>query len=305
MPLQTKGPTGCKQCRRAKKKCTMEQPSCARCLRQDKQCSGYQNAGELRFRDQTLAVTRKFGEKTAQLPLTTMSCWIPPEAPAQSSSMPGPFPILKTGGTGHAFQQSLDSFEKDLPVSVGGSSSKSLSSWIPEHAFTPDSRETDVLDGCSIIGDRRYYMDDAEAGSELFATSRRQSRNVLFNFACLFSIPDTIMPQPEDLAINYFLHHFAFQNGHWDYVIGYAAQPEINPSLTLAIKACGMAALNNVHSTPRAGAWSRHMYGKALSRLNSSLCDPRRSTTDESLIAVNLLSFYEVSWALNHNANKD
>lgn len=111
------------------------------------------------------------------------------------------------------------------------------------------------------------------------------------------SMPDIITPKPEDLATNYFLRHFAFQNGQFEHVIKYASHPEKAPSLTLAIQACGMAALSNVHCMPRAGTWTRQMYGRALKLVNSSLRDEKRSTTDESLIAVNMLSFYEVSYA--------
>jgi hypothetical protein len=135
-----------------------------------------------------------------------------------------------------------------------------------------------------------------EAGNTFSFETGQKPHNFLLDVSHLVRVHETIKPQPEDVAINYFLRHFAFQNGHWDYVIRYAAQPERSPSLVFAIKACGMAALGNAHFTPGAGTWSHHMYGKALNMLNSCLGDRARSTTHESLIAVNMLSFYEVSF---------
>lgn len=41
--------------------------------------------------------------------------------------------------------------------------------------------------------------------------------------------------------------------------------------------------------------WSRNMYLKAIGLLNEALRDPKRSKSDESLIAVTMLSFFEVS----------
>jgi hypothetical protein len=55
-----------------------------------------------------------------------------------------------------------------------------------------------------------------------------------------------------------------------------------------------MAALENVKNVPRGREWSRNMYLKAIRLLNEALQDPKRSRNDESLIAVSMLSFFEV-----------
>lgn len=108
-------------------------------------------------------------------------------------------------------------------------------------------------------------------------------------------LPGSIMPKPEDVAIHYFLSCFTF-NGHWDYVPRYAAIPDMDPCLTLAIKACGMAALDNVKFVPEGRAWSRKLYVQALGMLNGALRDSKRSRKDESLIAVSMLGLYEVGF---------
>ena len=50
---------GCEPCRKAKKKCTLERPSCARCVRLREMCTGYRDAWTLRVRDQTTSVQAK------------------------------------------------------------------------------------------------------------------------------------------------------------------------------------------------------------------------------------------------------
>ena len=172
--------------------------------------------------------------------------------------------------------------------------STSLSSWVPEDVSATNSRDSNTLSSC-VTGSYTYDVGSDEAGNAFPCQRAQEPHDFLLDPSHYVSVPETIMPQPEDVAINYFLCHFAFQNGSWDYVVRYAAQPEQSPSLVFAIKACGMTALSNVHYSPGAAIWSRRMYGKALSLLNLSLCDRTRSTSDESLIAVNMLSFYEVS----------
>lgn len=110
------------------------------------------------------------------------------------------------------------------------------------------------------------------------------------------TLPQYIEPRADDVAVSYFLNCFT-ANGHWTYILKYAARPSLDPCLTLAIKACGIAALENVRSVPMGRDWSRNMYLKAIGLLNEALRDPKRSKSDESLIAVTMLSFFEV-WSI-------
>jgi hypothetical protein len=60
-----------------------------------------------------------------------------------------------------------------------------------------------------------------------------------------------------------------------------------------------MAALENVRYIPRGREWSRNAYMKAITLLNETLQDPVGSKKDESLMAVNMLSFFEVGRPLH------
>lgn len=222
----------------------------------------------MRFRDQTLKVTRKYRVETADHVLITATATS--EAEREASNV-------------------------ELVSSMGGFPAIFLDHWIPVNASGANPENAKSLPG-HVDGNHACESAGDETGNTFSFETGQKPHNFSLDVSHLGSVYGTIMPQPEDIAMNYFLRHFAFQNGHWGYVIRYAALPEQSPSLVFAIKACGMAALGNAHFTPGAGTWSHHMYGKALNLLNSTLSDRTRSTTDESLIAVNMLSFYEVSF---------
>lgn len=101
-----------------------------------------------------------------------------------------------------------------------------------------------------------------------------------------------LKPKPDDLAVTYFYNQFT-SNSHWDFMREFARKPKIDPCLELAIKACGMAALDNVESVVLGRDYARSQYVEALSLLNDALRDPKRCRTDEALIAVAMLGYYE------------
>lgn len=55
---------GCDACRIAKKGCTLERPSCARCLRLGKTCTGYRDTSQLQLRDETRAIRFKYERRS-------------------------------------------------------------------------------------------------------------------------------------------------------------------------------------------------------------------------------------------------
>jgi hypothetical protein len=106
-------------------------------------------------------------------------------------------------------------------------------------------------------------------------------------------ITTSLAPHAEAVAMNFFLHRF-ISDGYWKYVPDRAFGQGQNGFLASAAKACGMAALNNVQNIPQGGACSRRMYAEALNLVNTALLDPHRTSADDVLIAVLMLSFYEV-----------
>lgn len=101
-----------------------------------------------------------------------------------------------------------------------------------------------------------------------------------------------LKPAADDVATTYFFKNFT-SNSHWDFMRMFATQSKMDPCLELAIKACGMAALDNIESVVMGKDYARSMYVEALGFLNEALRDPIRSKTDESLIAVAMLGYYE------------
>lgn len=127
-------------------------------------------------------------------------------------------------------------------------------------------------------------------------SSAQQWPNDLMYAMRMSSLPRSIGPKADEIAVSYFLNCFT-ASGHWDHILNYAALPNLDPCLTLSIKACGMAAFENIRNVPHGREWSRNMYLKAIGLLNEALREPKRSKSDESLIAVTMLSFFEVGAA--------
>ena len=100
-------------------------------------------------------------------------------------------------------------------------------------------------------------------------------------------------PTAEDLGTNYFFTNFTSEDGHWYFLRNYEKTAKANPVLGYAIKACGLAALDNVHGVEMGRSYSRNLYAQALALLNKALRDPRQSKTDVSLIAVAMLGYFE------------
>jgi hypothetical protein len=96
------------------------------------------------------------------------------------------------------------------------------------------------------------------------------------------------------LGTTYFYSHFASTDGHWRYLRESEKKSRLAPVLSLAIRACGVAAVDNVHGIVRGRDYSRSLYGEALKLLNAALGDARKCRMDENLIAVVLLGYFEV-----------
>lgn len=120
------------------------------------------------------------------------------------------------------------------------------------------------------------------------------------NFESLYAldqvaIPHTLVQNVDELATTYFFNQFTSQNGHWTWLRDQARSSHMDPVLELAIRACGIASFDNVEHIAKGREYSRTLYAEALGLLNSALRDPKRSKTDDSLVAVAMLGYYEVS----------
>jgi len=105
----------------------------------------------------------------------------------------------------------------------------------------------------------------------------------------LITVP--LKPKPEDIAITYFYNQFTSAY-HWKFLRDFSML-QMDSCLDLAIKACGMAAFNNVHRDAMGKTYATAMYANALDLLNQRLSDAKCCRSDESLIAVILLGYYE------------
>ncbi|KAK6435177.1 hypothetical protein LTR95_008641 [Oleoguttula sp. CCFEE 5521] len=267
MVYRGKPSAGCEQCRLAKKRCTLEQPACVRCVKLRKPCSGYRDTTALQIQDETVAVTRKAeGRKAGHSTAVVRSRTTAPGA---------------TNTATQSWSQPLEASQTQWRVSQY--STPSSSEYIPD-SFDPPVFSTDlpILDPTDEEDVYRPAPPDEAVSADFFSNLSTVTSWITRGF----------LPRADEVATSYFLSCFTSQ-GHWEYVPRYAAVPRMDPCLTLAIKACGMAALDNVRYVPQGRVWSRNVYGKALGMLNESLRDGEKCRTDESLIAVSVLSLYE------------
>jgi len=289
MVYRGKPSAGCENCRKAKKKCTLEQPACTRCVKLNKQCSGYRDTTGLQIQDETLSVTRKAERKNAQA-----SFMVTPATPQPKTQTATPAPDHTWDVEASRSQTVSDDFL--LPATYG-ISKRNTPSLLSTRASTPvgipTPRTTHSESSSSSEGTIELPRDEDAYATAFDAGSTQQWPSDSRYTTAMSSLPRSIGPKADEVAVSYFLNCFT-ASGHWDYILNYAALPSLDPCLTLAIKACGMAAFENIRNVPLGREWSRNMYLKAIGLLNEALRDPKRSKSDESLIAVSMLSFFEV-----------
>lgn len=247
---------GCENCRKAKKRCGLEQPACARCVKLKKQCIGYRDTTQLQIQDESATVRLKAERQKARV--TSTSSTTPASATTHAP-------------TGNGYAATLPFVVKAAPPSPRSESSTSSEDTIdlPIHAKTNET------------------IDFSDARNE--DTDRLQGPNALQNSR----LPYALKLKADDAGQTYFFKQFTADNGHWTFLRQYESHSRLDPVLDLAIKACGIAALDNVRGIVMGREYSRLFYAQALSLLNGSLRDPRRCKTDESLVAVLMLGYFE------------
>jgi hypothetical protein len=281
MVYRGKPSAGCETCRKAKKKCTLELPACFRCVKLNKQCSGYRDTTGLQIQDETLSVTRKAERKNAQ---------------PSAVFVPGPPKSKPQTATDEASS-------RPIPQAPFVNSKRDASSFLSTTLFVPPDSPPEFHSGFSASSEDTidYPLEDYVRDAVVTRFGWNDTRDCYVNphnGIEMESIPRNPGPKLDDIAMSYFLSYFTATD-HWNYLVKHAARPKLDPCLTFAIKACGMAALENVRYIPRGREWSRNAYMKAITLLNEALQDPVGSKKDESLMAVNMLSFFEVGRPLH------
>ncbi|KAK5115248.1 hypothetical protein LTR62_001448 [Meristemomyces frigidus] len=244
MVYRGKPSAGCDNCRKAKKRCTLEQPSCSRCVKLKKECAGYRDTSVLQIHDESESVRRK-ATKTKSRSAIASAALTPPAIAIENSctSLPDLIAMM----------------EMDL-------------STIPLVSMSDVPIDESDLD-----------CDELEL---------QTSGNTLALLKPASAIPYQMKPVADDVATTHFFNSFT-NNGHWDFLRVFQRKSNLDPCLNLAIRACGMAALTNIEYISKGPEYARSMYVEALGLLNAALRDPKRSTTDESLLAVTMLGYYE------------
>ena len=252
MVYRGKPSAGCENCRKAKKRCGLELPSCNRCVKLKKICSGYRDTTALQIQDETDSVTRKAeSHKAKSIPHSHASTPTPP--PKRSHLAP---PTITDSLAGIP-----------TPGSINSDSTSSSDSTI----------DLDMLD-IDIDLDTLDLYNPSYTG------------DIDMDWAGFMTIP--LKPKPDEVATNFFFKQFT-SNSHWAFMQSLMSSPKVDPCVELAMKAVGMAALNNTQNVVMGKDYARSMYVEALGLLNQALRDPKMSKKDESLIAVSMLGYFE------------
>ena len=245
---------GCESCRKAKKRCGLEQPSCSRCVKLKKVCSGCRDTTQLTIHDESESVRLKVERQKCK-----RVDW-PQQAKTPSQALAPTVTVCHVGLLPNGMPMTASSI-KD---SSSGSD------------FTPDVEMIEEEYQEPPAGSSESVPDELGAGMTSLG----------------LGLPVGMKPQPDDVATNYFFEQFT-SSGHWEFIRTFARHSKLDPGLDLAIRACGMAALTNVESVARGKDYARLMYADALSLVNQALRDGEKSVMDETLIAVLMLGWYE------------
>ncbi|CAK4033328.1 hypothetical protein AC579_3049 [Lecanosticta acicola] len=245
MVYRGKPSAGCENCRKAKKRCGLEQPTCSRCVKLKKPCSGYRDTTSLQIQDESESVKLKVDRQKVRnsAPKTQLS------TPDGSSHGEDDVVIRapSAASTPHSDSSSSSDDTIEVPPGIGA-----LLLTLNGHSFsTPEfDREQPIL-------------------------------------------PRALKPSADEVASTYFFKQFTASNGHWHFLRDFSRQLQMDPLLDMVIRACGIAAMDNVEGLVMGRNYSRALYAEALSRLNTALRDSKRCKTDECLIAVSMLGYYE------------
>ncbi|QIW97318.1 hypothetical protein AMS68_002836 [Peltaster fructicola] len=308
MVYRGKPSAGCENCRKAKKRCTLEQPACTRCVKLKKECVGYRDTTQLQIQDETQSVLLKVEKRKKKATQGAST------APSQPVSRPRGA-IWKVTD----FNAVPMTITSPTMLDTTSPTTQASTSPIGQTSIQPGSDQPKILESdLQYINSHPLFNMYGSALLELFTESKSQQLKSLpelgtlpinayrdsayainFNMSNVYTLMQwaTGMPKspkmlPDDVAINMFLN-CCTADGQWSYFHQQDYMQGRDSCLDLAIKACGMAALNNVRPLLGAREWSRSMYTKAIRLLNDALKDPKRNKHDDCLVAVTMLGFYE------------
>lgn len=224
-----------------------------------KTCSGYRDVTQLQIQDESAAVRLKAERQKARAAPAPTPASVTPPAPSIPTKTENGLatPAATTGPHSEASPKSETSSSSDDTIDI------------PIHSKNNQ-----------LIATNDFTDDDFEQQPE------QKSQQGL-------GIPLTIKHNADEVGVTYFFKQFTADNGHWTFLRRYEKRSRLDPVLDLAIKACGIAALDNVQPLVMGREYSRSIYAQALSLLNGALRDPKRCRSDESLMAVLMLGYFE------------
>lgn len=234
----------CVPCRKAKKRCGLERPTCARCIRLAIACFGYRPSPEFCIRDESEAVILRATGRTRRPPTTSRHC-------SSRSAL--------DGGSGISFNIMSASRSNVTPCA---------------HPTSEYQSEMDAS--------RSLYISTASTtscGSRLTPPA----------------LTPLLSHDVKTVVLSSFAKDFSSgRAGFWKVVEAYITQPGTDPCLDLAVRACGIVALRTHTRDLSLRSSARAAYAQAARLLNENLSDGNKCSTDQTLLTVIVLGYYEV-----------
>lgn len=257
---------GCKTCRARRIKCDETKPVCLKCLKAKKECLGYRDPSDENIRDETQATIRKY-KKTRTV--------------VEKEQV-----LYETGG-------------RDENV-YGHNGVLQDSAWILEDIRIEDAEDKVQAD---VEFWTREYSEPASQ-TPLSATSSSPSSSESTNVTSASSVLLTPLSTPvEQQAACHLLADYILisdspggKRGHYKFLYKILTRPT-GPAkcLLYAFKALAFVALSSRPGASPLLVQAESYYAKALREVNRAIQDPLQVKSDNTLGAVLLLAFYEVS----------
>ncbi|KAK5089810.1 hypothetical protein LTR70_006186 [Exophiala xenobiotica] len=288
---------GCRICVQRRVRCDQARPTCNNCKKGNRPCPGY--AQDLKFQDEGIRLRKRYEYNGSS---TTGASF------GNSYGPPESLPELDSGATADATTEFLTS-----PIVTGSG----------PHIAGPADRDWDVVGLDMSKSARRTFLGLLEGKSEAYLGLADTMPEVSqFKFLNLdgpraANRYDSLLYQHLNNAEqnqNALITHFkealfpddqsvpaAYKN-HARWLSHLPPLTGTNPLVDASVRAVTLVHIGRLNNSEALVMESRPYYGQALRLLNKALQDKRSGTSNETLCAVILLSFYEMFASDNNDS---
>lgn len=253
--------SGCKLCRARRIKCDEAKPACMKCLRSKRQCPGYRDPFEGKIRDETQSTIRKF--KRTRIVIEKAQV-LQEEALRIKNTNNGD----GDDGDDENNKTDAESWGESSHDDEDGRDSSNSSRRRRRGSMTPPSASSTSSFDSTINGDFLTSL--------VTPLEQQAACYLLANYVLVSDSPGG-------------------RKGYYKFAYKIMTRPRPSKCLLSAFKAVSFVALASRPGASYLAIEAESHYSKALREVNKAIQDPEQVKRDDTLGAVLLLAFYEVS----------